>query len=529
MIPATSVGPDSGPGGSDAPSPGPEARLAARLDRLETVPFFRPDAAFGPAVSIEKAAARLGLTDLRLRAQLIQADVLCRRGQTATAGRMIRKVNRWALEHGHRHLLARSHRLLSQFFGYMGDLALSLEHAVHALDLTDETTPPRLQADYLFALARALADERSFESARERYAAVEHIAETLGDVRLRVAVLNDQAYLAYEAGDHQLSLATAERMQTLAAANGVELDALELDTLARVQLEVGRYREAEQTLQPVFENDGLMATGDSLGECLLTMVEIQRRKGDTEAARATLERCRRVCDERDLAGIRVRVEQQLAELYAAEGQFQDAYEQYQLFHRAATALHSVERAARAQTVKAVFETTEARRDSRRFEQMALHDPLTGLYNRRFVEDELPLLLRRASEAGEPLSVGLVDLDHFKRVNDRFSHQVGDEVLVVVASLLEGCVREPGFVARMGGEEFLVVLPGMGDAGAARYFDEVADVVRSHPWAGLGRITVSVGVTTATAEVSKAVILERADHNLHRAKRAGRDVVVSDND
>jgi two-component system, cell cycle response regulator len=528
MIRATvAVGPDAGNGRSNAP--GTSARLAAQLDGLETLPFFHPDEAFGPAAAIEEVAARLGLTDLRLRAQLIQADVLCRRGQTAAAGRMIREVNRWALEHGHRHLLARSHRLLSQFFGYMGDLALSLEHAVHALDLTDETTPARLRADYLFALARALADEHSFESARERYAAVEHIAEALGDVRLRVAVLNDQAYLAYEAGESQISLETAERMRALAAANGVVLDALELDTLARVELEVGRYSQAEQTLQPVFEDDGLMATGDSLGECLLTLVEIQRRKGDVEAARATLERCRRVCDERDLVGIRVRVEQQLAELYAAEGRFQEAYEQYQLFHLASKSLHSAERAARALTVKAVFETTEARRDSRRFEHMALHDPLTGLYNRRFVEDKLPLLLRRASETGAPLSVGLVDLDHFKRVNDRFSHQVGDEVLVVVASLLEAAVPEPGFVARMGGEEFLAVLPGIGDVDAALCFDHIAELVRSHPWAGVGRITVSLGTTTATAGTSDAVLLERADHNLHRAKRAGRDVVISDRD
>jgi two-component system, cell cycle response regulator len=521
MIPATlPVGPgaltDSGA------APRTSARLAAQLDSLEVLPFFRPSAAAGPAAAIELASGRLGLTELRLRAQLVQADVNCRRGQTAEAGLVMREVNRWALEHGHRHLLARSHRLLSLFFHYMGDLAQALEHAVHALDLTDEATPARLRADYLFALARALADCGSYENARERYEAVEHIAEALGDIRLRVAVLNDLAYLAYEAGDAHRALEVAELMRAMAATHGVVLDALELDTLARVQLELGLYRQAEQALRPVFEEGGQVVIGEPMGECLLTLAEIQRRKGDITAARATLERCGKLCVESDLARVRVRVEEQLAELYAAEGRFREAYEQYQLFHVAANALHSSERTARAQTVKAVFETTEARRDSRRFEHMALHDPLTGLYNRRYVEDQLPALLTQAH-----LSAALVDLDHFKRVNDRFSHQVGDEVLVGVASLLEAAVSAPGFVARMGGEEFLVVLPGVGEFGAARCFENLAEVVRSHPWPGVGRITVSVGATTAAAGTAESAVLERADHNLHRAKRAGRDMVVSD--
>jgi two-component system, cell cycle response regulator len=515
----------------------PAEQLTAALDGLETLPFFDPAAAFGPAVEIEAAAESLGIIDLQLRAQLIQSDVMIRRGETATGGRTIHEINRWALEHGHRPLLARSHRLLSMFFSYMGDNAVSLEHAERALELLADTAPSRLRADHLIVLAVALKATGSFEGARDRLGDAEDIAEAVGDVALHLAILNNQSYLEYGAGERQRSLTTAEQMQALAADAGVRLEATYLDTLARAQLEVGRYAEAEQTLEPMLDPSALLTEDDGLAQCLLTLVEIQRRRGHTDDARVTLECCRRVCEQRHLAGQQVRAEQQLAEIYAAEGQYEAAYLQFKLFHQAAEAQDSAERAERALTVQVVFETTAARQDSARFHEMALHDALTGLYNRRFVDDELPTLLRRSAETGEPLSIGLVDLDHFKLVNDTFSHQVGDEVLAAVAAVLEATIDEAAFVARIGGEEFLVVMPNTDVVEAGAALERVRQAVRSHRWdiaAAIDRVTVSVGTTTtntaagATATTQSA-LLGGADRNLYRAKRAGRDQVVGDVD
>jgi two-component system, cell cycle response regulator len=501
---------------------------------LETLPFFDSGAALGPAVDIEAAAETLGIVDLQLRAQLIESDVMIRTGQTAAGGRTIHEINRWALEHGHRPLLARSHRLLSKFFSYMGDNALSLEHAERAFELLDEAAPGRLRADHLIALAGALKETGSFEAARARLRATESLAEALGDAPLRLVVLNNQSDLEYCAGEPQRSLEMAERMQALAAASGVQLAAPYLDTLARAQLEVGRYTEAERTLEPMLSGPTALVEVDGLAQCLLTMVEIQRRRGDTDAAHLTLARCRQVCADRMLTGEQVRADQQLAEVFAAEGRYEDAYGQYKLFHLAAEARDSAERAARAQTVQAVFETTAARQDSQRFQQMALHDSLTGLFNRRFVDDQLPTLLRRAFESAAPLSIGLVDLDHFKWVNDTFSHQVGDEVLVEIASVLETAIDKAGFVARVGGEEFLVVMPNTSAADAAPWLERVRQAVRSHHWAVtavIGLVTVSVGATTTPTgtPITQSTLLGQADHNLYRAKRAGRDRVVGDAD
>jgi two-component system, cell cycle response regulator len=507
-----------------------ESLLALALERLEPLPFIDPEGAFTPAREAQRIADSFGLTTLHLRAQLVEAEVCCRRGQVAAGGRVAREINRWASENGDRHLLARSHRVLCLFFSYLGDAAVSLEHAVRALEWLEEEPPPRLHFDHLMALSTALAETGSFADAFERLQLSEQLANSIDDPRLQVAVLNAQAWVATDANEHDRALEAAQRMAALAETAGIDLQGPELETLARCQYHAHRYDEAIETLEPVFSGKVVVGEGNSEAYCLLTLAMVQRAQGNLESARASLERCTAVCDERDLASIRVRATEQLAHLYAWEGRYQEAFECYQLFHEAFERLVSSESAARAQMVQAVFETTEARRDSQRFRQMALRDPLTGLYNRRHVDDQLPGLLRGCRDTASPLSIGLVDVDHFKQINDNHSHQVGDAVLRGVAVLLENTLSAPEFVARLGGEEFLLVLPGSGPSEAAACFEKVRRAIRSHRWDSgqrVNHVTVSIGGTTATDGVSPAELLGRADHNLYRAKRAGRDRVVAD--
>jgi diguanylate cyclase (GGDEF)-like protein len=202
-------------------------------------------------------------------------------------------------------------------------------------------------------------------------------------------------------------------------------------------------------------------------------------------------------------------------------------------------LQSAERDARARALQAMYETTEARRQTRRYRELSLRDPLTGLYNRRFVDDRLPRLLDRADGAAEPVTVALLDLDHFKRINDTCSHEVGDRVLRIVGELLQEAGESPGteggagsFAARMGGEEFLLVLVGADDSTAARRLEDVRRAIRTHPWAevtGQVPVTVSIGAarSAGTAGSTPAELLGRADAHLYAAKRNGRDRVVTD--
>ena len=156
---------------------------------------------------------------------------------------------------------------------------------------------------------------------------------------------------------------------------------------------------------------------------------------------------------------------------------------------------------------------------------AFHDPLTGLANRRAAGERLDAARAHALRHGEPLSVLMLDIDHFKRVNDLHGHADGDHVLVALADALRQELRAGDLGARHGGEEFLAVLPAS-DAAQAH---EAAERIRLHVQAlriplaeATLSITVSIGIATLHADESAPALLARADGALYRAKAGGRN-------
>jgi len=396
------------------------------------------------------------------------------------------------------------------------------------VDQLDEDAAPALLVDHLTRLADCLALNGD-EAARERYAEVQGLAERLGDVDRQLMVLNNRAYSETLWGDFDAALQLSTAMQAVAATHDFPLHSGRLDTVARALLGLGRLEEAEETMLLGLEPETLTASlvGDAGADFLLTLAEIRRRMGRVAAAQESVRRC----EQHGLTSIRVRARREQAELHAAGGDFRAAFEEHKRYVGELMELQSAERDARARALQAMYETTEARRQSRRYRELSLRDPLTGLYNRRYVDEQLPQLLRRTAGAPE-VTVALLDLDYFKLVNDTCSHEVGDEVLRTVAGLLQDGLGDGSFAARMGGEEFLLVLVGHGLRTAVRHLDVVRRTVAAHPWAdltGAMAITVSIGAasTAVSAEPTPAELLGRADAHLYRAKRDGRDRVVSD--
>ncbi|HEY1456655.1 MAG TPA: diguanylate cyclase, partial [Candidatus Dormibacteraeota bacterium] len=399
--------------------------VAAELDALELVPFSNPQAAFVPAVELERQARELGAEDLEKRAQLVQADVLGRIGKHTASGQLIREINSWATERKHRHLLARSHRMLSMFFDAMGDTPSAWQHALRSVELMDETMSSRMRAEHVYGLGMALQRSGAFAHARSRYESAYRLAERANDVTLQLKILNNRAWLEDDAGNVELSLDIGRQMREFADARQIPLDASCLDTIAHAQLLLGQYADAEATLRPILDDAHLEGRPtEGLAEALRTAVESQRMQGKLADAQATLDRCLRVCEERGLGQRRVEALEEQASLYAAQGDFEGAYQQHIAFHAAELLLRAQEREANSRTLQAVFETDEARDEGERFREMALRDSLTGLRNRRYVDTELPPLLSRTMYEGGSLALGLIDVDHFKQVNDNHSHAVG---------------------------------------------------------------------------------------------------------
>jgi diguanylate cyclase (GGDEF)-like protein len=168
---------------------------------------------------------------------------------------------------------------------------------------------------------------------------------------------------------------------------------------------------------------------------------------------------------------------------------------------------------------------------RRLRHLSRHDALTGLLNRRAMDERLAIEWQRHLRLHEPFSLLLLDIDHFKRINDRHGHAVGDHALKALAEVLRELLRPADSAARVGGEEFLVLLPGADApralAVAERLRQEIARMAVPAGEPGtVVHFTVSIGVADAVAQDAGLPTLQlRADHALYRAKAEGRDRVV----
>ncbi|MGC4075924.1 MAG: diguanylate cyclase [Rubrivivax sp.] len=164
-------------------------------------------------------------------------------------------------------------------------------------------------------------------------------------------------------------------------------------------------------------------------------------------------------------------------------------------------------------------------------RLASQDALTGLANRRAFEQRAADEEARARRTGRGIGLLMLDVDLFKSVNDRFGHSVGDRVLQEISRLLEASIRETDLAARLGGEEFAVLLPDLaGLDDAARVAEKIRLAVQGHAFAEAGHVTLSAGVAWADGHATPVVVaLQRADEALYAAKRRGRNCCVSAED
>jgi diguanylate cyclase (GGDEF)-like protein len=422
-------------------------------------------------------------------------------------------------------------------YNRMGDFTQAVHIYTRALKTQREAGMRREVAVTLYNLGRAHENLQEWEFARNAYEESLEIQHELAYARGEAYALRGLAAVANATGDprkalDQLKRADTLRTQTTDARLGAHIDLVRgvaLHRLARTQESLASLNDALQ----------IFREADALGDLSLTYAELARvhaELGNWRAAYEYLIEYKATSDklltnqlDQRFTSLKVEFDTSAKEkenaLLIREN---DANEQALTQGRRARQLQAV--AIALTVLLAGMLATLAwhqRRTTLRMRTLAMTDELTGVPNRRDVLRRLEELLVRPDEP--QCAVLIIDIDHFKSINDHHGHPVGDEVLKFIARELHSAVRAPSFFGRLGGEEFLVVLPATALDGAfpaaERFREQIMAVDTSRWFPARRRITASIGLTCALpGSCTSSTMLMRADSALYAAKRAGRNCV-----
>ncbi|WP_028452052.1 GGDEF domain-containing protein [Chitinilyticum aquatile] len=314
---------------------------------------------------------------------------------------------------------------------------------------------------------------------------------------------------------------------------------------------LGQQEEAEYWLQQAHAINIQTNYRWSQSLTLLALGKVLLASGKMQAAREHLEQALTLISSFGSKPLLEQAHQLLAELFERQGEYGQALLHHRAYHElalaearqlASTRLGStLERRMkdvdiRLQLLHTRHENTVLRlNNSRRAQEVetlahqASHDPLTGILNRRKLDQELERWVEQSQQDGRELSLLMLDLDHFKSINDRFGHAMGDEVLRLVGRMLQHSSRNDDVIARYGGEEFCVLLPGADLHTAQLVAERIRLRIQQTDWAALHaelQVTTSIGIATLTGDDDACTLQKRADTALYRAKQAGRNRVES---
>jgi len=299
---------------------------------------------------------------------------------------------------------------------------------------------------------------------------------------------------------------------------------------------LGRYNEALERL--LAQRSTARALGDRHNESLIlsNAGEAARRSGQLERARMLGEEALAIAQTTSSKVREREARLQLSLTCEATGDYAAALAHYKIHHALEREMDAAEarnviqaQALRCAVEKAQQEAARLQRENRVLECQAHQDALTGLANRRAFDDALARRVAESRETGMALAVVAFDLDHFKSINDRYTHAAGDSVLRDAANVLRAHCRSSDLAARIGGEEFVLLLPGADRDAACAVAERVRAEVASREFAALApgvRVTLSAGVAVDAGQGCADELLRAADAALYRAKGEGRDRVCA---
>jgi len=554
--------PESEGGESDAPA-ARLARLLARAQRSADV-----DARLALQQAVEAGAIALALGDERQRAEALYwegtaLDHLLEHDRALAA---FQEALALARAHADGDAQGRLLRAIGFAFDELGDFPQALDHHLRALEIEERAGNLAGRAATLRTIGVVYSRSGDPETGLDYFGQSLALCVQTGDDVCRAKTLNNIGVNLNDLGRHQESLGVLQKALAVYQAEGLTLQ--QSGTLVNVGLtleKLDRLAEAEASFHEALRL--AEATGHMFGvvDARLSLGRLAAAQGDAATARALLESALAGALLHRLKQSACECHDALAQLHERAGRYDEALAHHRRFHalERETMTQSSQRQLKA--VQTRYQLAAAQREAEihrlrhvelaeanaeleqlnnslrasdeqksmllaQLERQTYEDSLTGLANRRLLDKRLADEFDRAVRHGRPLTVALIDIDHFKRVNDRYSHAVGDVALKELARLFASAIRHTDLVARLGGEEFVMVLVETDAAAARQACEKLRLAVATHDWkrvhSGLV-LTVSIGYCADTTVAGAARMLAVADRNLYVAKAKGRNCVVGD--
>jgi len=453
---------------------------------------------------------------------------------------------------------ALAHHRLGIVHDTVGDAGRAIAALRRALELFDDAGDSTSIARVQNSLGIVYSRSGSYPEALERFEASLRHAERIDARDRQASVLSNLSITTRLLGRIDAAIEYGRRaiaIDTADAGSAGRLGAA-YTNLALALSAAGEFDEARRCFAKAEAH--LLTDGDPflLAESLRCQAESLLEQGELEAALPLLERSLGLADEHAFEGLQAAAHACLSQYWKAKGVYERALEHHERFHVATLANERATAAREREGQQLLAELAVARVEARaaqrerevlsaqyarlasahedligraaQLEIDASSDALTGLANRRMFDQRLTLALRHARESGQPCSVLLIDADHFKAVNDAFGHATGDRILVDLSALFRRHLRDSDLAARLGGEEFAVLLSGADLNSAAHVAEMLRSAIEAVDWSQVApglRVTASFGVACSSEAVgTTSDLIARADQRLYAAKSLGRNRV-----
>ncbi len=544
--------------------PDPDAQGASLLARA--IDLYDAGELQRCALAVQEAlacAVSQGQRETEVRIHLVGARQAMDAQDCEAAARHIGAAQTLARQLDSSELIARSLIAASRLGITLGDFDQSAQELDRARALVDDDG--LVAFEFLEGVVNTQASLGQIDDALVTLERLLAVADRLGLPRYRSLALGSKAGRLFSKGYMQLEAGQSDAgRQTLELSVALGREALQAATLAGARRQtlsvlnnlagalswLGLLDEALATFEEHRQLAQALGQETTLVNAMLGEARVLMRLGQPAAARALALRAIPLGERLNAGRITAWLHRLLSDLDEAEGDLVSALARFKRHHGLleqvntdAALLHSRILAVRLETERVQREAASERQQAdllRRANQAlqlraeilsreAMQDALTGLANRRRIDLQLAAGKQRPGPGEHPCCVALLDVDHFKRINDHHSHAVGDLVLVQLAALIARQCREGDLPARYGGEEFLVSFQQVGLERAAAACERLRAAIAGHDWSSIApglAVTVSIGVVDLRQHASVADGLAAADRLMYAAKHAGRNRVCA---